>query len=56
MGSAPGLSTKMMGVVQDESLNDPFKSKTGDSMNNFPRMLRTKFLINETSFYSLRIL
>jgi hypothetical protein len=46
----------MMGVVELESSNAPFKSKTGDSMKIFPRTLATKFLIMMMSFYYLRIL
>ena len=30
IGSAPGLSTKIIGVVAVESSNDPFKSNIGD--------------------------
>jgi hypothetical protein len=30
IGSAPGLRTNIIGVDALESLNDPFKSKTGD--------------------------
>jgi hypothetical protein len=56
MGSAPGLSTNIMGVVHEESLNEPLRSKTGDSMNILPRMLRTKFLMKVTNFYYLNIL
>lgn len=56
IGSAPGLNTKIIGVVQDESLKEPFKSKTGDSINNFPKMCNTKCFINDTSFSSLRSL
>jgi hypothetical protein len=39
-----------------ESLKDPLRSKTGDSINIFPRMLRTKFLIKRMSFSYLRSL
>ena len=50
MGSAPGDRTKIMGVVGVESWKEPLRSKTGDSMKVFPRILRTKFLINKMSF------
>lgn len=50
MGSAPGLSTKMMGVVGVESVKEPFRSKTGDSMKIFPREFMTKFLMSRISF------
>lgn len=53
MGSAPGLRTKIIGVVGVESVNAPFRSKIGDSINTFPSKVRTKFLINSMSFYSL---
>lgn len=36
MGSAPGDKTKIIGVVQVESLKDPLRSNTGDSINNYP--------------------
>ena len=36
---APGLKTKILGVVvQEESLNDPLRSKTGDYINILPRI------------------
>jgi hypothetical protein len=46
----------MIGVEQEESLNAPLRSNTGDYINIFPSMFKTKFLISETNFYSLRIL
>ena len=33
IGSVPGLKTKIIGVVQEESLNDPLRSTTGDYIN-----------------------
>ena len=41
IGSAPGLKTKIIGVVQEESLNDPLRSKTGDYINILPRIFST---------------
>ena len=40
IGSAPGL-TKDIGVVQEELLNDPLRSKTGDYMKVLPNTLKT---------------
>ena len=50
MGSAPGLSTKIIGVPAVESVKAPFRSKPGDSMNILPSKLKTKFLIKSMSF------
>lgn len=50
IGSAPGDNTKMSGVVDVESLKEPLRSNTGDSMNPLPKIWRTKFLILRISF------
>lgn len=53
MGSAPGESTKIIGVVQVESANDPLRSKSGEYVKISPRLTPTNFLIKEISFSSL---
>jgi hypothetical protein len=50
MGSAPGLKTKIIGVVEVESSNEPFKSKIGDSIKILPRTFKTNFFMIRMSF------
>jgi len=56
IGSAPGESTKMIGVPLEESIKEPSKSNGGLSMNFLPIFYEMYFLIAWTSFSSLMTL
>lgn len=56
IGSAPGESTKMIGVTFEESAKQPSRSNGGDSMNLAPSSAFTKFLIAKIILPGLKIL
>lgn len=56
MGSAPGDSTKIIGVVLVESSNDPRKSNNGDIVKDWSKVSVTKCLTKVINFSSFILL